>query len=278
MLVWSLTGRIGAWSLLALVFGLIYVLPLAVIALASFAGQWNSMLPSQLTLDNYAGVIAGESGGQLRVSLITAALASTIALLSGTWAAIALRSVAPAPRRLLDLLFFIPSAVPSVSVGLGLLVAFSSTGGRLNGTSRPRPTETDGTALGTKNSMSSTRRGSRGIVRSASAAQVPATRATRLAIAPVAIEARSCSGRLAREGVAVMQQRQLARQHAVPLAGDRGQRDHRQRHAIDQAEADQQQPQPQARPPLDHTSIVAPAMPARRACDRPRTATATAPR
>ena len=134
MLVWSLGGRIGAWTLLALVFGLIYVLPLAVIALASFAGQWNSMLPSQLTLDNYASVIAGESGGQLRVSLITAALASTIALLSGTWAAIALRTVAPAPQRLLDMVFFIPSAVPSVSVGLGLLVAFSQQPVLLNGT------------------------------------------------------------------------------------------------------------------------------------------------
>ncbi len=134
MLVWSLAGRLAAWSLLALVFGLIYVLPLAVIALASFAGQWNGMLPSHLTLDNYANVIAGESGDQLRVSLITGAVASSIALLSGTWAAIALRAVAPAPRRLLDLLFFVPSAVPSVSVGLGLLVAFSQKPVLLNGT------------------------------------------------------------------------------------------------------------------------------------------------
>jgi 2-aminoethylphosphonate transport system permease protein len=92
------------------------------------------MLPSHLTLANYAGGVAGDSGDQLRVSLITGGVASAIALLSGTWAAIALRSVAPAPRRLLDLLFFVPSAVPSVSVGLGLLVAFSQPPVLLNGT------------------------------------------------------------------------------------------------------------------------------------------------
>lgn len=134
MLVWSLTGRLSAWALLALLFGLIYVVPLAVIALASFAGQWNGMLPSHLTLGNYANVLAGESGEQLQVSLITGGLASMIALASGTWAAIALRVVAPAPRRLLDLVFFVPSAVPSVSVGLGLLVAFSQPPVLLNGT------------------------------------------------------------------------------------------------------------------------------------------------
>jgi 2-aminoethylphosphonate transport system permease protein len=39
MLVWSRTGRLGAWTLLAVLFGVIYVLPLAVIGLASFAGQ-----------------------------------------------------------------------------------------------------------------------------------------------------------------------------------------------------------------------------------------------
>jgi len=134
MLVWSLSGRLGAWALLALLFGLVYVLPLGVIALASFAGQWNGMLPSQLGLHNYAAVLQGDTGEQWRVSLMTGALSSAIALASGAWAAIALRAVAPAPRRLLDLLFFVPSAVPSVSVGLGLLVAFSRPPVLLNGT------------------------------------------------------------------------------------------------------------------------------------------------
>ena len=46
--------------------------------------------------------------------------------------------MASLPRRILDLLFFMPSAVPSVSVGLGLLVAFSRPPVLLNGTTLDR--------------------------------------------------------------------------------------------------------------------------------------------
>ncbi len=134
MLVWSSGGRFAAWSVLGLLFGVIYALPMAVIALASFAGQWNGVLPSRLGLGNYAAVIDGSSGVALRVSVLTAAIASALALVLGTWAAIALRPLRPASRRVLNLLFFLPSAVPSVSVGLGLLVAFSQKPLALNGT------------------------------------------------------------------------------------------------------------------------------------------------
>ncbi|HTW26672.1 MAG TPA: ABC transporter permease subunit [Acetobacteraceae bacterium] len=134
MLVWSSRGRLVAWGLFALLFGIVYALPMAMIALASLAGQWNGILPSHLSFANYAAVLHGSPGAQLRVSLITGALASAIALLLGSWAAIALRRVRPAPRRALDMLFFVPSAVPSVSVGLGLLVAFSRPPVLLNGT------------------------------------------------------------------------------------------------------------------------------------------------
>ena len=134
MLVWSGWGKASLWVVLALIVGVFYVVPLAVIALASFAGEWNGMLPRALTLANYASLLQGDSADQLRVSLITGAVASLAALIIGTWAAIALRAIAPAPRRLLDILFFVPSAVPSVSVGLGLLVAFSRPPVLLNGT------------------------------------------------------------------------------------------------------------------------------------------------
>lgn len=134
MLVWSRSGRIGAWLLVALLFGVIYGLPAAVIALASFAGQWNGVLPSHLTLAQYANALHGESGAELRVSLLTGAMASAVALVIGTWAALALRTMRGVPRRVLDVVFFIPSAVPSVSVGLGLLVAFSQRPVLLNGT------------------------------------------------------------------------------------------------------------------------------------------------
>ena len=112
----------------------VYALPMAIIVLASLAGQWNGVLPSNLGFHNYAEVLQGSPSEQLRVSLITGAASSAIALLAGTWAALALRNLAPAPRRLLDALFFMPSAVPSVSVGLGMLVAFSRPPFLLNGT------------------------------------------------------------------------------------------------------------------------------------------------
>jgi 2-aminoethylphosphonate transport system permease protein len=115
-------------------FLVIYGLPLAVIALASVSGQWNDILPSHLTLRHYADAFRTESFDSLRTSVITGALASLTALISGTWAALALRGFKLLPKRLFDLFFFIPSAVPSVSIGLGLLVAFSQPPLLLNGT------------------------------------------------------------------------------------------------------------------------------------------------
>lgn len=134
MLVWSRAGRIGAWGGFALLAGVVYGLPLAMIALASVAGQWNDALPSQLTLRHLGAALSGESAEALRASVLTGLMASAAALVLGSVAALALRNIAPLPRRLLDLLFFIPSAVPSVSVGLGLLVAFSRPPILLNGT------------------------------------------------------------------------------------------------------------------------------------------------
>lgn len=123
-----------SWGLLGLIVGVIYGLPAAMIGLASIAGQWNGVLPSHLTVAHYAAALAGDSGAELRVSILTGFIAGIAALFSGSWAALALRGVSAAPRRLLDLAFFVPSAVPSVSVGLGLLVAFSQKPLLLNGT------------------------------------------------------------------------------------------------------------------------------------------------
>ena len=134
MLVWSKSGKAAAWTLLALLVGGVYGLPIGMIALASIAGQWNGALPSHLTLANYSVALTGDPGAQLRVSVITGLVASSVALTLGAWAALALRNLPTLPKRVLDLLFFIPSAVPSVSVGLGLLVAFSQPPLLLNGT------------------------------------------------------------------------------------------------------------------------------------------------
>ena len=134
MLVWSRPWRIFTWALAVPLFLVIYGLPIGVIVLASFSGQWNDILPSKLTLAHYSDAFRADSFDALKASLFTGVIASGAALVCGTWAALALRGMNKVPRRVLDLLFFIPSAVPSVSVGLALLVAFSQPPFLLNGT------------------------------------------------------------------------------------------------------------------------------------------------
>jgi len=134
VLVWDRATKIVIWTLTGVVAGIFYVAPFAVIALASVAGEWNGLLPSALTFEHYADAISGDSGELLRVSLMTGVGASAISLTIGAWAALALRKIARPSARVLDSLFFLPSAVPSVSVGLGLLVAFSRPPLLLNGT------------------------------------------------------------------------------------------------------------------------------------------------
>ena len=134
MLVWSSRTRHAVHALTALTVAALYVLPLAVIGAASVAGEWNGLLPSRFTPAHYAHAFSGALAHQIAASLLSGLLASTVALIGGSWAALALRDVAAARRRWLDLLFFVPSAVPSVSIGLGLLVAFSQPPLLLNGT------------------------------------------------------------------------------------------------------------------------------------------------
>jgi 2-aminoethylphosphonate transport system permease protein len=134
MLVWSRSGRFLVWLVAALLIGVIFIAPLAVILTASLAQQWNGVLPTGFTFEHYAAAGSGASGDAVFASLITGLVASLLALLCGSWAALALRAQGEAWNRSLGLLFFIPSAVPSVSVGLGLLVAFSQRPLLLNGT------------------------------------------------------------------------------------------------------------------------------------------------
>ena len=134
MLVWSPLGRVAIWALAALLLVVLFAAPLAVILLASVSVQWNGVLPSGFTLAHYGRVFSGAAGDAVWASLATGLVASLVALVTGTWAALALRLQAERWRPMLGLLFFVPSAVPSVSVGLGLLVAFSQPPVLLNGT------------------------------------------------------------------------------------------------------------------------------------------------
>ncbi|EST29414.1 hypothetical protein N566_22095 [Streptomycetaceae bacterium MP113-05] len=111
----------------------VFALPFAVILIASFATNWSGALPSGPTLEQYRTVTSGDALHALVTSLLTATAASLIALVLGTWAAIVVHGMARL-RRLADSLFMLPVAVPSVVVGLALLVAFSRPPFLLNGT------------------------------------------------------------------------------------------------------------------------------------------------
>ncbi|MFB7916598.1 ABC transporter permease [Streptomyces sp. NPDC056061] len=131
MLVHSRTGRWATW---AVFFVPLFALPLLVILAASFAINWSGAFPSGPTGHHYAAATSGDSLQALTTSLVTAVTASLLALTIGSWAALAAASLRSRGRRLLDALFMLPVAVPSVVVGLAVLVAFSKPPMLLNGT------------------------------------------------------------------------------------------------------------------------------------------------
>ncbi|WP_282695537.1 ABC transporter permease subunit [Streptomyces sp. CC208A] len=134
MLVHSRTGRAAAWLVFAVLFVPLFAVPLLVIVAASFSTHWSGAFPSGPTAEHYATAVRGESLQALTTSLVTAVAASLLALALGTWAALAAASLRGRGRRLLDGLFVLPLAVPSVVVGLAVLVAFSRPPLLLNGT------------------------------------------------------------------------------------------------------------------------------------------------
>ncbi|MGW7331167.1 ABC transporter permease [Streptomyces sp. NPDC054840] len=134
MLLHSKSGRRAAWGLFGLLFLPLFALPLLVVVAASFATHWSGALPSGPTTGNYAAAVRGESLQALTTSLVTALAASLLALVVGTWAALAAATLRTRTKRVLDALFMLPVAVPSVVVGLAVLVAFSRPPVLLNGT------------------------------------------------------------------------------------------------------------------------------------------------
>jgi len=134
VLLSSRLGRWLAWALFTVLFVPVFGLPLLMVGAASIAGQWNDVLPSRLTLRHLADAVRSNAGEELLTSLLTGVVATIIALVLGTWAALAVRTLRRSHARVASILFLLPIAVPSVSVGLGLLVAFSRPPLLLNGT------------------------------------------------------------------------------------------------------------------------------------------------
>src|ERR1700760_2414582 len=79
MLVWSRSGRFIVWLLAALLIGVIFIAPLAVILAASLARQWNGGAPTGFTLEHYTAAASGASGDAVFASLVTGLVASLLA-------------------------------------------------------------------------------------------------------------------------------------------------------------------------------------------------------
>ncbi|MEE1774120.1 ABC transporter permease [Streptomyces sp. JV185] len=134
MLVHSRTGKWATWAVFLVLFVPLFAVPLLVVLAASFTTNWSGAFPSGPTTEHYAAATGGDSLQALTTSLITAVSASLLALAIGSWAALAAASMRRRGRRFLDALFMLPVAVPSVVVGLAVLVAFSKPPMLLNGT------------------------------------------------------------------------------------------------------------------------------------------------
>lgn len=134
MLLWNLRSKATVLTVFALVVLVVFVAPLATVVLAGLAGSWNGALPADLGFGHFGDALSGENLASLSVSLQTAVIAGGLALILGTWAAIAAREAPAWLRRFTDAMFHLPIAVPSVAIGLGLLIAFNSRPMLLGGT------------------------------------------------------------------------------------------------------------------------------------------------
>lgn len=134
MLIWSKKGRATATIIAISLFGLLFLLPLVMILMSSFSRQWNGILPSGFTFEHFVNAFSGPAWDAILSSLVVGFSASLFALFCGLWAALALRRHSGKIQKWLSIAFYLPSAIPSVSIGLGILVAFSQGYLQMNGT------------------------------------------------------------------------------------------------------------------------------------------------
>ncbi|WP_019203006.1 ABC transporter permease subunit [Tsukamurella sp. 1534] len=134
MLVRNPVARTAVWLLFAVVLLGLVVTPILVTVITAFSAGWTSVLPSALTTDHVAATFTADNAASIGVSVQTAILASALAVAAGTWAALAVPGLPPRLRGAADAFFHLPVAVPSVVVGLGVLVAFSAPPLILSGT------------------------------------------------------------------------------------------------------------------------------------------------
>ncbi len=134
MLFYSDTARRLAWAAFGLLAAVFYGLPLLILLLSAVARQWNGAFVSQWGMEHLLGALQDSRGRALLTSLVTAAVATLGSLAIGTWGALASRRLQGPARRLMDGIYILPIALPTVTVGLSLLVTFSRPPILLNGT------------------------------------------------------------------------------------------------------------------------------------------------
>ncbi|MFE5878273.1 ABC transporter permease [Rhodococcus sp. NPDC056506] len=134
MLLWTRSSRAFVLGFFALVVAVVFVAPIATVVAAALAGSWTGPLPSNLGGKNFSTALSDENFASLTVSLQTAFISGVLALIVGTWAALASREAPMWLRRITDAVFHLPIAVPSVAIGLGLLITFNERPLLLGGT------------------------------------------------------------------------------------------------------------------------------------------------
>ncbi|MBX7453827.1 ABC transporter permease subunit [Mycolicibacterium sp. 3033] len=134
MLLWSARSRRVVLALFGVIVTVVFALPLGTVVVAGLAGSWTGPLPADLGFARYGAALSGEDLASLSVSLQTALGAGALAVAAGTWAALAAREVPTWLRRITDAVFHLPIAVPSVAIGLGVLIAFNERPLLLGGT------------------------------------------------------------------------------------------------------------------------------------------------
>ncbi|QCQ90669.1 ABC transporter permease [Rhodococcus sp. SGAir0479] len=134
MLLWTRRARYLTLTFFAAVVAIVFVAPIATVIAAALAGAWNGPLPSDLGTENLSAALSDDNLASMVVSLQTAVIAGGLALVVGTWAALAAREAPPWLRKVTDAIFHLPVALPSVAIGLGLLIAFNERPVLLGGT------------------------------------------------------------------------------------------------------------------------------------------------
>jgi len=118
---WATSMLIGAFGL-ALV--LLILLPMALVVLSAFASEWTmTILPAAYTL-RWFELLQLRQLDPILASLTVASLVGVASALFGTYAAYIVTRKRPAAAGVIDALLMIPIALPTVVIGLALLIAF----------------------------------------------------------------------------------------------------------------------------------------------------------